>query len=132
MKYAFMRANRAEFDVKRMCQVLQVSRSGYYDWAGREESKRSQQDGVLLKEIRKIHQETKEAYGATKTWRSLTQAGMVCGRHRVARLRRQAGIESRRKRKFRLGSQARNTAPCGTESFMLAVQGRFPRSDLGD
>ncbi len=69
MKYVFMRANREEFDVKRMCEVLQVSRSGYYDWAEREESKRSQQDRVLLKEIRKIHQETKEAYGATKTWR---------------------------------------------------------------
>ena len=104
MKYAFMRANRAEFDVKRMCQVLQVSRSGYYDWARREESKRSQQDRVLLKEIRKIHQETKEAYGAIKTWRSLKHSGMVCGKHRVARLRRQAGIEARRKRKFRLGS----------------------------
>ena len=66
MKYAFIRANREEFDVKRMCQVLQISRSGYYDWAGREESKRSQQDRVLLKEIRKIHQEMKEAYGATQ------------------------------------------------------------------
>ena len=132
MKYAFMRANLEEFDVKRMCQVLQVSRSGYYDWAGREESKRSQQDRVLLKEIRKIHQESKEAYGATKTWRSLKQAGMVCGRHRVARLRRQAGIEARRKRKFRLGSQSPQYGPCSTESFTLAVQGRFPRSDLGD
>jgi putative transposase len=66
VKYAFMRANRAEFDVKRMCQVLQVSRSGYYDWAGREESRGSQQDRVLLKEIRKIHQETKEPYGARR------------------------------------------------------------------
>jgi len=70
-----LRANLAEFDVKRMCQVLQVSRSGYYDWAGREESTRSQQDRVLLKEIRKIHQESKEAYGATKTWQSLKQGG---------------------------------------------------------
>lgn len=57
MKYAFMRANREQFDIKRMCEVLQVSRSGYYDWAGRDESKRSQQDRVLLKEIRKIHQD---------------------------------------------------------------------------
>ena len=61
MKYAFMRANRKEFGVRRMCQVLQVSRSGYYDWSGREESERSQRDRVLLKEIRKIHQDTKEA-----------------------------------------------------------------------
>jgi len=55
VKYAFMLANCEEFDITRMCQVLQVSRSGYYDWAGREESDRSQRDRVLLKEIRKIH-----------------------------------------------------------------------------
>ena len=92
MKYAFMQANREEFDVQRMCKVLQISRSGYYDWAGRQESKRSQQDRVLLKEIRKIHQETKQAYGATKTWWTLKQSGTICGKHRVARLRRQAGM----------------------------------------
>ena len=111
MKYAFVRANREEFHVTRMCQVLQVSRSGYYDWQGRKECERSRQDGVLLKKIRKIHLEMKEAYGATKTWRTLQQSGTVCGKHRVARLRRAAGIEARRKRKFRLAYQARNTAP---------------------
>ena len=86
----------------------------YYDWAGREESNRNQQDRILLKEIRKIHQDSKEAYGATKTWQTLKQSGTLCGKHRVARLRRQAGIETRRKRKFRLA-----------ESLTLALQGRF-------
>jgi len=93
-----------------MCQVLQVSRSGYYDWRDRKQSERSRRDGVLLKEIRQIHQEMKQAYGAIKTWRTLQQSGTVCGKHRVARLRREAGIEARRKRKFRLAYQARHTA----------------------
>ena len=68
MKYAFVRAQGKEFTVKRMCQIFQISRSGYYDWARREESTHSQQDRDLLKAIRKIHQEMKEAYGAIKTW----------------------------------------------------------------
>jgi transposase InsO family protein len=111
VKYAFVRAHSDEFEVIHMCRVLKVSRNGYYDWAKREESERSQQDRVLLKEIRKIHQDTKEAYGATKTWQALKQSGTQCGKHRVARLRRQAGIEARRKRKFRLAYKSRNTAP---------------------
>jgi len=94
-----------------MCQVLQISRSGYYDWQGRGESPRSQRDQVLLKEIRKIHEQTKEAYGAIKTWQALRQTGVDCGKHRVARLRRLAAIEARRKRKFRLAYRARNSAP---------------------
>jgi hypothetical protein len=103
-----MQAKREEFDIKRMCQILEVSRSGYYDWAGREESKRSQQDRVLLNKIRQIHQESKEAYGATKTWCTLKQSGTVCGKHRVARLRRQAGIEARRKRKKKVRDAAQH------------------------
>jgi hypothetical protein len=81
VKYAFVRAHRPEFRVSRLCQVLQISRSGYYDWQSRGESERSQRDGALLKEIRKIHLEMKEAYGATKTWRTLQQSGTVCGKH---------------------------------------------------
>jgi putative transposase len=111
VKYAFVRANRAQFRITCMCQVLQISRSGYYDWAVREECERSQRDRVLLKAIRTIHQQMHEAYGATKTWRTLQQAGTVCGKHCVARLRREAGIEARRKRKFRLAYKSRNTAP---------------------
>jgi transposase InsO family protein len=94
-----------------MCEVLRVSRSGYYDWQVRPESKRSQQDHVLLAEIRKVHERTKQAYGAVKTWRALRSAGVKCGKHRVARLRRLEGIEARRKRKFRLAYEARQSAP---------------------
>ena len=126
MKYAFMQEQREEFEFKRMCQVLQVSRSGYYDWARRQESNRSQRDRTLLKEIRKVHEETKEAYGANKTWRTLNQSGMACGKHRVARLRRQAGIEARRKRKFRLAYKARNTAPAPPNLLRWPFKADYP------
>jgi transposase InsO family protein len=65
---------------------------------------------VLLDRIRALHAEAREAYGAIKTWRVLTQRGVVCGRHRVARLRRAHGIEARRMRRFRLAYAARNSA----------------------
>lgn len=111
MKYAFVRAHYPEFRVSRMCQVLWISRSGYYDWRSRGESRRSQRDQVLLNEIRKIHHDSKEAYGAIKTWRALRQAGVDCGKNRAARLRRLAAIEARRKRKFRLAYRSRHSAP---------------------
>jgi Transposase and inactivated derivatives len=111
VKYAFVRAHYPEFRVSRMCQMLQISRSGYYDWQGRGESQRSQRDQVLLNAIRKIHQDSKEAYGTIKTWQALRQAGVDCGKHRAARLRRLAAIEARRKRKFRLAYRSRHSAP---------------------
>lgn len=111
MKYAFIRAHSREFRIWSMCKVLKVSRSGYYGWRDRPESKRDQQDRVLLEQIRNVHERNKQAYGANKTWRALREEGVVCGKHRVARLRRLDGIEARRKRRFRLAYQARQSAP---------------------
>jgi putative transposase len=51
MKYEFIQAHRFAFAVKKMCQVLSVSRSGYYDWFDRLESHRSKENKALVKEI---------------------------------------------------------------------------------
>ena len=59
-------------------------------------------DKALLSSIGRLHLEAHQAYGALKTWKALNQQGIVCGKHRVARLRKQAGIEARRKRRFRV------------------------------
>jgi transposase InsO family protein len=94
-----------------MCRVLQISRSGYYDWRERPESNRSRQDRALLVEIRRVHYSHKQAYGAVKTWAALNRDGIACGKHRVARLRNLAGIETERKRKFRFSYQLQNPIP---------------------
>jgi len=97
--------------VRTLCRLLGVSRSGYYAWGARPESERVCEDRALLTRIEAIHRESREAYGAVKTWRSLRAQGVPCGRHRVARLRRQAGIEAKRKRRFRVTTQSRHSFP---------------------
>jgi putative transposase len=112
VKYAFVRAHREEFSICRMCQVLKVSRSGYYDWYNRKPSAHSQRDKELMEQIGKIHQDNKQAYGGLRTWKAMIQSGHRCGKHRVARLRRTAGIEAQRRHKFRCAYRSRqNTQP---------------------
>jgi transposase InsO family protein len=111
VKYAFIRRHARLFTIARMCAVLGVSRSGYYEWRDRPESRRATQDRQLLQSIRAVHLESREAYGAYKTWRVLRARGVACGRHRVARLRRQNGIEARRKRRFRVVVEHHKLAP---------------------
>jgi transposase InsO family protein len=111
VKYAFIRRHDEEFRVVRMCSVLQVSRSGYYHWLDRPESRRAREDRELLVHIRRVYLESRRAYGSVKTWRELCGQGVACGKHRVARLRKRDGIEAQRKRRFRLTVQNRNTAP---------------------
>lgn len=101
MRYAFVQAHQEQFRVARLCRALHVSRSGYYDWLVRRPCERAQQDVGLLAAIERSHRLNRCAYGAEKTWRALNASGVRCGKHRVARLRRQAGIEALRKQRLR-------------------------------
>ena len=92
-----------------MCRVLEVSRSGYYDWKKRLPSKRDVYDKYLTAEIRQIHSESKKNYGTIKTWKALKVKGVGCGKHRVARLRKAHGIESRRRKRFKVTTMSKNT-----------------------
>jgi transposase InsO family protein len=92
-----------------MCFVLDVSISGYYDWRKRPISYRQEQEERLLKEIRQAHLDAKERYGTIKIWEALRSKGIQCGKHRVARIRRINGIETRRRKRFKVTTQSKYT-----------------------
>ena len=96
MKYGFIQEHCKQFPVSVLCRCLEVSRSGFHAWRVREPSAHERSDALFLQEIRKVHLEHREAYGAIKTWRELDRRGIACGKHRVARLRREGGIEAKR------------------------------------
>lgn len=109
MKYAFIRKHRSWFPIKRMCQILVVSRSGYYDWQGRGPSARSVSDRGLLGQIRRVHDQSRQAYGIVKCWKQLNREGIACGRDRVARLRRTHQLYSKRRRRFVVTTRSKRT-----------------------
>ena len=81
--------------------ALSVSRSGYYQWVGREQSVRAEANAELSKEIRRIYDEHKGRYGSPRITQQLRQEGVVCGENRVARLMRENELAARRKKAFR-------------------------------
>ncbi len=111
MRYAFIGAHVEEFSIGRMCAVLHVSRSGYYAWRCRPISARTVANTRLLARMQQLHRQTKARYGAVKLWRALRLVGALCGRHRVARLRRQHGLIAQRVRRFRVVIEHHQFAP---------------------
>ena len=111
--------------------MLKVSRSGYYDWCGRGESKRSREDKILLEEIRKVHESNKQAYGAVKTWRALRDGGVACGKHRVARLRRLAGDRGSSDEALSTGLPGTSECPADAESAQGPFWSRATGPDMG-
>ena len=97
-----MRANQAIYSVRRMCDLLGVSASGYYSWSRRQRSKRGQSDEELLALIRSIHERSRGTYGAPRIHAELVASGTRVGRNRVARLMRAAGLQGASRRRWAL------------------------------
>jgi transposase InsO family protein len=85
-------AERASYPVAMLCKMLGVSKSGYYAWRDRPPSRRTQQDALLTEKIRQIHSRSRETYGYLRVHAELRSLGIGCGRRRVARLMRAAGL----------------------------------------
>jgi len=98
MKYHFIEDNRSFFGLEKMCRVLVVSRSGYYAWRKRPKSQRKLKNEQLLGHIESVHQKSRGRYGSYRVWRTLLQLGVMCGRNRVVRLMRRAGLKCKRVR----------------------------------
>lgn len=111
MKYEFIAAHADDYSVRRMCQVLQVSTSGYYDWHKRQPSQRERANDALLTEIRVVYEDSRCTYGSPRVHAALQQAGIGCGRHRVARLMRKNGLQVCQKRRKRPITTQRGPGP---------------------
>ena len=109
MKYAFIRAHRKEHKVNRMCEILEVSSSGYYDWLDRPESARAVENRRLTGKIVRFHQASRETYGSPRIYRDLREDGERCGENRVARLMKVQGIQSKMAKKFVITTDSKNT-----------------------
>ena len=83
----------------RMCAVLAVSVSGYYDWCERPVSQREQANAALVAEIRQVHAESLETYGSPRVHKELCERGQRCSRNRIERLMRKQGIRGKCKRR---------------------------------
>ncbi len=97
------------------CRALGVSRSGYYEWAGRPESHRDLENRDLLKAIREVHEESRGTYGSPRVAAELRLGmGMEVNRKRVERLMRENGIQGAYRRRGR-----RNLVHAATEEDLV-------------
>jgi putative transposase len=87
-----VKASQAQFAVCTMCDVLGVSRSGYYAWLREPLSNRAREDAALTERIRAIHAASRGNYGSPNIHAELRDQGTRVGRKRVARLMRRACI----------------------------------------
>jgi transposase InsO family protein len=109
VKYAFIDRHRSSYEIKALCDALQVSRSGYYAARGRAPSARQQRQTAPTAEIRKVHAASRETYGAPRVHAELSAQNVPCCRNTIAKLMRRASILPKAIRRFRVTTDSRKT-----------------------
>jgi transposase InsO family protein len=98
----FIEAEKAAgHNVDKACDLLKVSKSAYYQRRKGVPSARQLSDAALLEQIIAIHKESKGTYGAPRIHKELLHRHVACGKRKVTRLMRQAGLAGRCKRRWR-------------------------------
>jgi putative transposase len=95
-----MKAHQAAHSIATVCQVLDVSPSGYYAWRSRGPSTRARADMVLRRVVAEIHRQSRGTYGAPRIHAELVARAIHVSRKRVARLLRELGLRGVSRRKF--------------------------------
>ena len=101
MKYKAIAQCKDNFPVSRQCEVLGVSESGYYAWQKRPPSRREQANAKLKETVYSRWKHYRGIYGAPRIYEELRAEGICVGRHRVARLMQEMGIQGKMPRKRR-------------------------------
>ncbi|MEU6012342.1 IS3 family transposase [Streptomyces sp. NPDC047453] len=98
--HPFIEAEKqAGHSVKRACELMKVSRAAFYARRTGTPGPRAMQDAELTEQITAVHEQSRGTYGAPRVHAVLKGEGTACGRRRVARLMRAAGLAGRHRRR---------------------------------
>jgi putative transposase len=99
------------FSIERMCNVLEISRAGFYAWRKRPESDRKREDKRLTALIKRSFKQSRDTYGYRRICKDLHVQQETCGEKRIARLMKEHEIRPKTRRKFRVTTNSKHNQP---------------------
>ena len=130
---AFIDDHRGSYGVEPICRVLPIAPSTYHAHAAQradptKASPRARRDMTLVVQIRRVHEENFDLYGARKVWRQLGREGVVVARCTVERLMRSMGLRGIVRGKETRTTIADKALPCPADK--VNRQFRAPRPNV--
>lgn len=108
MIFDFIKNHAAIFPIEKMCNVLQVSPSGYYRWKNKIVPKRVQKMNLMKEKIKAIYFESKQRYGSPRMTVELNTLGFKISRFTVAKYMKQLGLRSKLSKKFKITTDSKH------------------------
>ena len=122
-----------QYPVKKLCRMLDVSRSGYYAWQNHRPSQRQEMNDRIAQQIIQIHQESRQTYGSPRIVRALRHQGFRYNRKRIIRLMHLHSIRAKTRRRFKITtrSTSRTSVPdLVRREFSAPAPNRIWTSDI--
>ncbi|MDM5247648.1 MULTISPECIES: IS3 family transposase [unclassified Lysinibacillus] len=109
--YNFIQQHRHEFRVAKMCEVLGVSRSGYYEWLNRPKSNQKERKEKLTSQIKRVYLDSRRNYGSPKITKQLNSEGVSVSQKTVSRIMKEEGIRSKTVKKYKATTNSKHNLP---------------------
>lgn len=109
--YAFVKKYSSEFPVVKMCEILDISRSGFYDWLSRPTSRRAEETYRIADAAIKSFHALRGMCGLDKILCDVRLKFPKCSRNRLYKIQKQHGLYSKRKRKYKATTNSNHQLP---------------------
>jgi len=120
VKFAFIHAEKAHFEVSALCRNLAVSRQGYYAYSKRKPGPREAKEQALRRRLKELHAESRGTYGSPRLHGALRKEGQRVAKRCVERAMRSMGLRGCARRRYRVTTKANPTH--GVVENLLARQ----------
>jgi transposase InsO family protein len=100
VKFAFIKESLNEYPVDVCCDVLDVSRSGYYAWRDRPESAQKKRRELLATKVKTVFEENRSVYGSPRICEALRAQGEIVNKKTIARSMKELEIQAKTKKRF--------------------------------
>jgi transposase InsO family protein len=124
--FAWIAAEKAGFPITKVCEVMQVSPSGYYAARGRPESTHARDDRRLRVLVRASFEESRRRYGSRRVHRDLSEQGIPVSPKRIARLMQEDGLKARPRKRFKMTTMSDHDQPVAANLLDRQFEAQAP------
>lgn len=113
----FIKEHRKQYPLSLLCEVTQVSPSGYHKWIKRKKSFRAIENQRIVGIIKFHYNRSKGTYGLPRIFAAMRKEGFAVNKKRIARLMRANNIKAKTKRRFRI-TTVRNSKAAASDNIL--------------
>ena len=120
VRYQMIDTEKKAYPTTLLCDVMEVSRSGYYSWRSQEKSSRQREYENLLPVVLEAHRISKE----------VEELGIPCGRTKAGTLMKLANVSAKQKKKFKVTTDSKHSLPVAPNLLNREFEVQIPRGTL--